>query len=138
MTATFSRPFSSTVFFRTAMFAVAIVGLWFATQSAEAAEGRGKRKISYQGKNDLFYNYTVGPNPSSNRARMYVSPQPIPPNVGHTYTTYQPLMPHEYLYQHTRSYYSHVPGAGWTRTKVRYQTSGLNFQDMWHRLNRKY
>ena len=57
--------------------------------------------ISYQDKRDLFANYYVGPQPSGTAAQMYVSPQPVPANVGHTYTTYQPLMPHEYpQYKH--------------------------------------
>lgn len=90
--------------------------------SAEAANGwEGKRRISYQRQNDLFYNYYAGPNPSGTAAQMYVSPGPVPERVGHTYTTYQPFMPHEYLYRHNRSYYNYHQGAGWTRTNVRYR-----------------
>jgi hypothetical protein len=107
-------------------------------QQAVASDGHMKRTISYQGKTDLFANYYEGPQPSGRAASMYVSPLPIPANVGHTYTTYQPLMPHEYLYKHTRSHYSHAPGAGWTRTKVRYSTYGLRLQDICHRLNSMY
>lgn len=89
--------------------------------TANADHGwEGQRRISYQDPNDLFYNYYVGPEPSGTAAGMYVSPLPVPEFVGHTYTTYQPFMPHEYLYQHHRSYYTHHPAAGWTRTKVRY------------------
>ncbi|MGL4513928.1 MAG: hypothetical protein ACRCT8_12630 [Lacipirellulaceae bacterium] len=88
----------------------------------------GKRVISYQRPNDLFYNSYVGPQPSGTAAQMYVSPLPTPANVGHTYTTYQPFMPHEYMYKHHRSYYTHNPGAGWTRAKVRYGTSGTLLQ----------
>ena len=128
----------TTRFFRITLLAAIAAGLWLATQPSEvAAEGLGKRRISYQGKSDLFYNYTVGPQPRSTTASMYVSPLPVPPGVGHTYTTYQPLMPHEYLYQHTRSHYSHQPGAGWTRTNVRYGTAGLRLQDIWFRGNWK-
>lgn len=105
---------------------------------ASAGEGLWKRGISYQSKNDLFYNYQVGPNPSGTAAQMYVSPKPVPPHVGHTYTTYQPLMPHEFLYRHTRSHYAHNPGAGWTRAKVRYRTRGLWLQDIVHNLSNKY
>jgi len=57
-------------------------------------------------QNDLFYNYYTNPNmcdPSG--AQLYVSPVPVPQQVGHTYITYQPLMPHEFLYKHHRSYY---------------------------------
>ena len=88
----------------------------------------GKRAVSEQRPNDLFYNSYVGPNPSGTAAQMYVSPLPIPAHVGHTYTTYQPLMPHEYMYNHTRSYWTHHNGAGWTRTKVRYNTFGGGWQ----------
>jgi hypothetical protein len=108
-----------------------------ATASAEV-EGRFKRTISYQNKSDLFYNAYVGPYPSGTAAQMYISPLPVPANVGHTYTTYQPLMPHEMMYHHHRSHYAHTPGAGWTRAKIRYGTRGLRLQDMVHDLNIRY
>ncbi|HMO85014.1 MAG TPA: hypothetical protein PKC18_08870 [Lacipirellulaceae bacterium] len=98
---------------------------------AAAVEGAWRRTISYQDKKDLFYNFYEGPDPSGTAAAMYVSPRPVPAHVGHTYTTYQPLMPHEYLYRHTRSHYAHVPGAGWSRAKVRYRTFGLRLDDVW-------
>jgi hypothetical protein len=106
--------------------------------SAQAQEGRWKRIISYQGKNDLFANYQAGPEPSGIGAQMYVSPLPTPPIVGHTYTTYQPLMPHEYLHRHTRSHYGYEQGSGWTRSKVRYRTRGLRIQDWKHNLSNLY
>lgn len=93
----------------------------------------GRRRISQQRPNDLFYNYYVGPQPSGTAAEMYVSPLPVPANFGHTYTTYQPLMPHEYLYKHHRGYWTHFPGSGWTRTKARYGTAGGPWQaNMFH------
>jgi hypothetical protein len=86
----------------------------------------GKRHISYQQQKDLFYNYYAQPGPFNGAAaEMYVCPRPVPPFVGHTWVTYQPFMPHEYLYGHTRAYYTHNPGAGWRRTNVRYGTCGL-------------
>ena len=98
---------------------VAMVGFWQAAQSSTAAESRHKRTISYQDKNDLFYNYYVGPYPCGTVAAMYVSPLPVPANVGHTYTTYQPLMPHEFLYRHHRRYHRYYnEGRGLTRTSV--------------------
>ena len=112
-----------------------VVGIWQVVTQVEAGEGLWKRTISYQSKRDLFYNFQEGPNPSGTATAMYVSPVPVPPFVGHTYTTYQPLMPHEYLYKHTRSHYAHVPGSGWTRSKVRYGTCGLKLQDIWHDLH---
>jgi hypothetical protein len=101
-------------------------------------EGRYKQSISYQSKNDLFYNYYEGPCPSGTAAQMYVAPLPVPANVGHTYVTYQPLYPHEFMYHHTRSHYAHTPGAGWSRAKIRYGTRGLRLQDIFHDLSNKY
>ena len=120
------------------LIAALVAGSCLGGSEANAQEGRWKRIISYQSKNDLFANYQVGPNPSGTAAQMYVSPQPIPVHVGHTYTTYQPLMPHEFMHKHTRSHYAHTPGAGWTRSKVRYRTYGLRIQDIFHNLSAKY
>jgi hypothetical protein len=57
---------------------------------------------------DLFYNYYVAPvschGATGVGAQLYVSPLPVPPLVGHTYITYQPLLPQEFLYQHKRFY----------------------------------
>ncbi len=70
--------------------------------------------------NDLFYNFYAGPplGAGSASAGLYPAPLPTPPHVGHTYITYQPMMPHEFLYRHHRHYYHHEPGRGWVRTKV--------------------
>jgi hypothetical protein len=124
-------------FIRTALIAATLAGVW-QCGSADAVEGHWKRGISYQSKNDLFYNYQVGPSPSGTAAQMYVSPLPVPAHVGHTYTTYQPLMPHEMLYKHTRSHYAYQQGAGWSRSKVRYRTHGLTLQHMLHHLSARY
>ena len=68
---------------------------------------------------DLFYNYYVPSGPCGGApAQLYLSPRPTPPLVGHTYITYQPLMPHEFLYRHTRSYYRQNQNRKWTRTMV--------------------
>ena len=70
---------------------------------------------------DPSYNYYVPPGPCGGvGAQLYVSPRPTPPLVGHTYVTYQPLMPHEFLYQHRRVYHTYNPGSGETRTRVRW------------------
>jgi hypothetical protein len=119
--------------FRVATFALA-VAVTAGALAARPAQG-WDRTISFQGKQDLFYNYYEGPNPSGTATAMYISPRPVPPVVGHTYTTYQPLMPHEYLYKHTRSHYAHVPGAGWSRAKVRYRTYGLRLDHMFWKLS---
>lgn len=69
---------------------------------------------------DLFSNYYVGPsNCGGVPAQLYLSPHPTPPMVGHTYITYQPLMPHEFLYRHSRRYVKkHACGGGKTTTKI--------------------
>jgi len=75
---------------------------------------------------DLFYNYYVPPNCGVG-AQMYVAPLPVPPKVGHTYYTYQPLMPHEFLYPHTRSYHRYYDrNRGLNRTVVSWETGGLS------------
>jgi hypothetical protein len=71
---------------------------------------------------DLFYNHYVAPGACGGvGAQLYLSPLPTPPLVGHTYYTYQPLMPHEFLYHHHRKYYRQHPNGGWTRTLVWWQ-----------------
>ena len=75
---------------------------------------------------------TTTPSPARTTARpprCTSAPRPVPPYVGHTWVTYQPFMPHEFLYKHSRSYYTYNRGAGWRRTNVRYGTCGLRHQD---------
>lgn len=85
------------------------------------------------GQPDLFYNYYTQGQANRVNAQMYVSPLPVPPNVGHTYTTYQPFMPHEMLYAHKDRFHNYYDnGRGMNRTKVRYsyphvQTAAKNF-----------
>lgn len=67
---------------------------------------------------DLFANYYAYPHAGGIPAQMYISPRPTPPLVGHTYITYQPLMPHEFLYRHHRNYYTYHPYGGHTVTRV--------------------
>ena len=76
---------------------------------------------------DLFYNYYVPPVGGGVGAELYLSPRPTPPVVGHTYVTYQPLMPHEFLYQHHRKYWRKNPDGGWTRTVVTWQQTFFDF-----------
>jgi len=52
-------------------------------------------------------------------ASLYVSPRPVPPMVGHTFITYEGLMPDQLLYQHQRTYYRpHGPYGGVTQTNI--------------------
>ena len=67
----------------------------------------------------LFYNYYVPPTCGGVGAQLYLAPRPVPALVGHTYYTYQPLMPHEMLYGHNRRYHRHYDnGRGLTRTSI--------------------
>jgi hypothetical protein len=80
------------------------------------------------GNPDLFRNYYVPPACGGIGAQAYISPGPVPPHVGHTYITYQPLMPHEFLYPHHRTYHrTYDEGRGLTRTSVHwYSPPGKN------------
>ena len=81
-------------------------------------DGQGCREKQY-GQPDLFYNYYVAPGCGYQPAQMYISPGPVPAVVGHTYVTYQPFMPHEWMYPHERTYHRYYDdGRGLTRTKV--------------------
>ena len=67
----------------------------------------------------LFQNYYAPSAPGGISAPLYTAPVQVPANVGHTYATYQPLMPHELLYRHNRTYYRYYDGGrGLTRTRV--------------------
>lgn len=68
---------------------------------------------------DLFYNFYANGPCGGYPAQMYVSPRPVPAHVGHTYITYQPMMPHEFMYNHHRTYHQYYDGGrGLTRTKA--------------------
>ncbi len=84
----------------------------------------GNCQYRYYSQPDLFYNYYAWPACSGVGAELYVSPRPIPPHVGHTFITYQPLMPHEFLYTHHRTYHRYYNGGqGLNRTSVHYRAS---------------
>jgi len=59
---------------------------------------------------DLFYNYYLNNN-CGVPAHMYTSPVQTPPHVGHTYFTYQPMYPHEWMYKHHRTYVNYYDNA---------------------------
>jgi hypothetical protein len=98
-----------------ALAVAALLLTWGLVASPAVAVDYGARHGS---SGDLFYNYYVEPGYGGVGAQLYVSPLPTPPLVGHTYITYPPLLPHEFLYHHHRTYLRHNPGAGWTKTKV--------------------
>ena len=73
------------------------------------------------GQPDLFYNYYTQGYFNQTNAQMYLSPLPVPPNVGHTFTTYQPFHPHEYLYWHKNRFHNYYDnGRGTNRTRALY------------------
>lgn len=59
---------------------------------------------------NLFYNYYTQGGMNQVDAAMYIAPRPVPAYVGHSYYTYQPLLPHEHMYAHVRNYYKWTPG----------------------------
>lgn len=72
----------------------------------------------------LFYNFYAPNYCGGVPAQLYIAPRPVPPRVGHTYYTYQPLMPHEFTYPHYRTYRSYYDGGrGMTRTKVHWYSN---------------
>jgi hypothetical protein len=95
---------------------VLVAAAAFGGSSATASDGLLAPRPRY----DLFYNYYVGPSVYGGQpAQLYVSPRPTPPFVGHTYVTYQPLLPHEFLYKHCRVYHRYnVTDCGATKTCV--------------------
>ncbi len=68
---------------------------------------------------DIFYNFYAARG-GGVPANLYVSPRPTPPMVGHTWNTYPPLMPHEFMYHHCRSYYKYYRNGGYTVSRVKY------------------
>jgi len=81
----------------------------------------GECLYRFYGQPDLFYNYYAWPSCTGLGAELYISPRPVPPLVGHTFITYQPLMPHEFMYTHHRTYHRYYNGGqGLNRTKVHY------------------
>jgi hypothetical protein len=73
------------------------------------------------GQPDLFYNYYTQGNCNRANAQMYISPLPVPPNVGHTFNTYQPFYPEEMLYWHKDRFHNYYDdGRGMNRTRAVY------------------
>ena len=84
-----------------------------------AADDSGKAYGRERAPYDLFYNFYVPPGPSGGAgAQLYTCPRPTPPYVGHTWITYQPFMPHEFMYHHCRCYYHRHANGRRTKTTV--------------------
>ncbi len=92
----------------------------FTAEPATAQFGQGNSS------NNLFQQYDVG------GVGMYPAPYYSPQLGAQSYFTYQPLMPHEMMYQHSRNYYNYYNTGGYyggnnalNKTSVRWQ-SGTN------------
>jgi hypothetical protein len=126
--------------------AVAVLSIAAAPVSAQFGEGNSP--------NNLFSQYYTQPGASQVQAGMYPAPHYVPENVGHTYYTYQPLMPHEMMYQHSRNYYNYYNTGGYyggydalNKTQVRWQSgtnhmgelpfSGAVFQSLQWKFNKR-
>ena len=91
----------------TCLYLVLAALLWHVARqpSAPPTTPAGTANAGSATSNRRICSTTTTPSPArttTRRAQMYVSPLPVPANVGHTYTTYQPFMPHEYTYSHQR------------------------------------
>jgi len=82
--------------------------------------------------NNLFSQYTTPDGPNMTTAGMYPAPYDSPRLGAQSHYTYQPLMPHEMMYQHSRNYYNYYNTGGYmggqnslNKTSVRWQ-SGSN------------
>ena len=74
-----------------------------------------------KGTQPLFDNYFTHGNANAAEAALYMSPIGVPGWVGHTYNTYQPFYPHQFLYQHHDRYHSYYDGGrGLNRTHASY------------------
>lgn len=87
-------------FSQAAITAVLVAATWFAVAGDLRAQGYGA-----PGWANPEPNYYAMPTGSEGlTAALYPSPRPTPPLVGQTYITYEPLVPHEFLHAHHRSY----------------------------------
>ncbi len=74
-----------------------------------------------RGTQPVFDNYFTRGYANQAEAGMYMSPVGVPGWVGHTYNTYQPFNPHNYLYQHHDRYHSYYDdGRCLNRTSAKY------------------
>ena len=112
---------------RLVYFSIAVAAAWTAWSLDLDGRQRGAAGERDRTGTDLFYNYYVPPHGCAGvGAQLYPCPRPTPPLVGHTYVTYQPLMPHEFLYRHHRTYVRRNPDAGYTKTSVHWRHCWLD------------
>jgi hypothetical protein len=87
--------------------AMITAALFTSTAAAQYAPGTGGQGGTLP--NYMFSQYTT-PGPAMATAGMYPAPHPVPGYVGAAAYTYQPLQPHEMMWQHRRNYYNYYAG----------------------------
>lgn len=92
-------------FFLAAIASLAFFASPAAAQYIPGGEGHGGTLPNY-----LFSQYTTPAGPSTATAGMYPAPHYVPGYVGNVGYTYQPLQPHEMMWQHRRNYYNYYAG----------------------------
>ena len=99
--------------------AVALAAMLLVWQTDLLGSHQADAGVRYRTAPNLFYNYYV---PSTGYpgvgTQLYVCPRPTPPLVGHTWVTYEALMPHEFLWHHCRHYTRIHPNGKRTHVKV--------------------
>lgn len=106
--------------------ALVVTGLFVFTNAANAQFPRG----DYQ--SPLFSQY-VSQGASNPSAAIYPAPHYSPMLGGQSYYTYQPLMPHEMMYTHSRNYYNYYNTGGYyggnalNKTSVRWQAGNNHY-----------
>jgi hypothetical protein len=90
------------------------------------SSARGDESMAAGPPSPFYYSYAQPGYPGVGvMTPPYPAPRPTPPLVGHTYVTYQPFLPQEYLYDHTKFYFAHQPGAGINETTAHWGTRRL-------------
>ena len=103
-----------------------------AVMLASIAVSADQAHAQSQAQAPLFSQYTTQ-GAGSPSAAMYPAPHWSPILGGESYYTYQPLMPHEMMYQHSRNYYNYYDGGykgggqGLVKTSVRWQAGNQHF-----------
>jgi hypothetical protein len=98
---------------RAILFVAAVPAFWLAGP-ADSEQALAKDRCSPQGG---WGSRNATP---TGETWHYVAPRPTPAHVGHTYITYEPFMPHEFLYRHHRTYHRDHGGGSRTTTRVRW------------------
>lgn len=113
---------------------VAVTCLAAAPVSAQFGDGSSP--------NYLFSQYATPNGPNMTTSGMYPAPHYSPQLGAQSYYTYQPLMPHEMMYQHSRNYYNYYNTNSYnncgapdslTKTSVRWQSGPHHIAPLHHK-----